>query len=543
MEKNKVNKIHLRCFDCGSSDALSDFGDHTYCFSCGVRHNKLIPEKEDFFQEAVKPILTIDTAKIIELADRRIAKASAEKYGVWVNDAGEQIYPYFDSKTSTEHIASKIRLAGRKGFIIQGNWPKAGLFGQQVFPPGSAKQVTIVEGELDALSAFEMLGSKYPVVSVKSASEAPKSVADSFDYLNSFETIVICFDKDEPHKKPDGSVWYPGQEAATKCAGMFSLGKVRLMTLREAKDANDYLRAGWVEKFKKEWWDAPIWTPTEIRLIDDLWDEIKEVKSYESVPYPWDGLQRLTYGLRLSELVVFTADTGIGKTSVIKEIEHYILRSSPYGVGILHLEETNKETGLGLMSISANRPLHLPDVREKVEEAELRRYFDDTYRDKRVVVWNHFGSNEIEDVLATVRHMYNLGCRYIFIDHLSIVVSDQRGDERKQLDEVSTKLKMMAMELAICIVCVIHQNRKGEIRGTAGVEQLANIVIKLYRDIEADDDMMRNTTKLVVQKNRFCGRTGPACLLHYDASTGRLSELSEEEMKRILATGTSKDEW
>ena len=99
------------------------------------------------------------------------------------------------------------------------------------------------------------------------------------------------------------------------------------------------------------------------------------------------------------------------------------------------------------------------------------------------------------------------------------------------------------MELDICVVAVIHQNRRGEIRSSAGPEQLANIVIKLERDHLAEDEFVRNTTKVIVQKNRFSGKTGPACCLFYDAPSGRLSELSEEEMKRILATGTSKDEW
>jgi hypothetical protein len=78
------------------------------------------------------------------------------------------------------------------------------------------------------------------------------------------------------------------------------------------------------------------------------------------------------------------------------------------------------------------------------------------------------------------------------------------------------------------LVEVIHQNRSGSIRGTAGVEQLANIVIKLYRDNTDPDAWRRNVTKVVVEKNRFCGRTGPACYLFYNEITGRLEELSPE---------------
>src|SRR5690606_4530836 len=146
-----------------------------------------------------------------------------------------------------------------------------------------------------------------------------------------------------------------------------------------------------------------------------------------------------------------------------------------------------------------------------------------------IVIWDHFGSNSIYEILAKVRHMHNLGCKYIVLDHLSIVVSDQAGDERKQLDEISTKLKTLCMELNIAVIAVIHQNRQGQIRGTAGVEQLANMVFKLHRDKTDINEWRRNVTKIVVEKNRFSGQTGPACWLWYNPISGRLIELSEEE--------------
>ena len=191
------------------------------------------------------------------------------------------------------------------------------------------------------------------------------------------------------------------------------------------------------------------------------------------------------------------------------------------------------------MSIEAGRPLHLPDIREATSKEELRTYFDAVVNTDRIVIWDHFGSNSIQEVLNKVRHMHNLGCKYIVLDHLSIVVSDQNGDERKQLDEISTKLKTMCMELNIAVIAVVHQNRQGQIRGTAGVEQLANIVLKLSRERLSEDPWRRNVTKVVVEKNRFCGRTGPGCYLHYNEFTGRLNELTEEQIRAYNAGGTA----
>jgi len=476
----------------------------------------------------------------VPLEDRVISKSTAEKYGVW-REGSTTYFPYFNDKI---HLANKVRKPD-KVFYSEGDIKQSDLFGQNIFPPGSAKYITITEGEYDALAGYELTGSRWPFVSVKNGAEgAAKDIASNFEYLNSFPHIVICFDKDEAKvNEKTGEIRYPGQEAALAVAGMFPIGKVKILTLADAKDANDYLKQGWRDKFNREWWAAPTFTPTGLKIGRDMWDEISTPKNYETVSYPWAGLNSQTYGIRLSELVIVTAKTGVGKTSVLKEIEYHIRKEKPdAGIGLLHLEEPNSDTALGLMSIEANLPLHLPDIRQEVTQEDLRGYFDRTVNTDKLVIYDHFGSNSVQEILNKIRHMVNLGCKYIVLDHLSIVVSDQSGDERKQLDEISTKIKTLCMELNIAVIAVIHVNRQGEIRGTMGVEQLANIVIKLYRENLSEDKWRRNITKLVIDKNRFCGRTGPATYLHYNEDTGRLTELSDEQIKVYNSGGNAEIE-
>jgi twinkle protein len=62
--------------------------------------------------------------------------------------------------------------------------------------------------------------------------------------------------------------------------------------------------------------------PDGLKIGSEMWDEIINRPKHFQVDYPFVGLNRLTYGLRLSEMVVVTAETGIGKTSVLKEIEY-----------------------------------------------------------------------------------------------------------------------------------------------------------------------------------------------------------------------------
>ena len=124
------------------------------------------------------------------------------------------------------------------------------------------------------------------------------------------------------------------------------------------------------------------------------------------------------------------------------------------------------------------------------------------------------------------------------VDHLSIIVSDQSGDERKQLDEISTKLKTLTMNLNIGCIAVIHINRQGQVRGSAGPEQVANTVIRLERDKKEPNDWRRNITRMVVEKCRLSGRTGPAAWVFYQEETGRLVEMSQEEID-LYESGSS----
>jgi twinkle protein len=538
---------HQPCPDCGSSDALTIYEDgHTHCFSCGT--TKPAAERKRVLTN--KTFRAINPDHIKGLPDRRISEDTARKFGVVgyndTNNPEAHIYPYYDGDGN--HVANKIRRrSGEPRFTWEGDQPKAGLFGQQLFPAGG-KILTIVEGECDAMAVYQMNesakpGSNYAVVSVQSASSAPKDVARSMKYVDSFEQIVLVFDRDEPKFNPKEPTkpHYPGQEAARRVAALFAIGKVRVCTLEEYKDANDYLVNGKAKKFLKEWWSAPKFVPTGIKFGRDLWESVSNPPEYETIPYPFDGLNEKTYGIRLSEFVVVTAPPKIGKTTILKAIEYHILKNTESAVGLLHLEEPVADTALGLMSIEAQKPLHLPDVREKVTKEELRLYYEQIVDTERLVIWDHFGSNSIQEVLDVIRHMHAMGCKYVVLDHLSIVVSDQSGDERKQLDELATKIKMLCMELNVCVIAVIHQNRAGEIRGTAGVEQLANIVMRLTRDKMDPDSWRRSITRVDVTENRFCGRTGPACYLQYMEDKGVLSELTDAEIKIYEAGKSAED--
>lgn len=526
---------HDACPKCGSKDNLAIYDDHETCFTDGCNYRKNYKNKrgDDMAAEApnkeTKDLVPLPSKTMPALKSRGLDSSTINKYHVTVNTNPENdieaVFPRFNEEGF--HTANQIRLANKQ-FRCQGAINEATLFGQQFFPAGG-RSITVTEGYYDTMAAFQLTGSRYPNVGVMSASSAKKEVVNNFEYLNSFEKIVLNFDADDP-----------GQKAAKEVAQLFEPGKVFILKLQKGKDANEYLLNGNIQEYVNEWFRAPVFMPDGLKLGTEMWEHIRDHKTPHSVPYPWNGMNQKTYGIRLSELVLLTAETGVGKTSVCKELEYSLLTNEEliekgYGVGFLHLEEPKYDTAIGLMSIHANKPFHLPDT-EKSEE-ELRSAYDAVINNERVVIWDHFGSNDIDVVLAKIRHMAALGCKYIVVDHLSIIVSDQSGDERKQLDEISTKLKTLMMNLDIACICVIHVNRQGQVRGSAGPEQIANIIVRLERDKKDPDDWRRNITTLTVEKNRFCGRTGPACYLFFNEVTNRLEELSPDLQRAYLEGG------
>ena len=527
---------HLPCPRCPSRDAYSiQSNGWGKCFSCGCN---IPPDKADDMSLAA-PEVTTDkpftsmTSVFRPFPERGFVSETVKRYGIDVGSDGAKYlakYPIFDIEGN--HVGNKIR-GPNKQFLYEGSIKGAGLFGRHAFPPGG-KYITVVEGQDDAAAAYQMMGSKWPVVSVHSSSTAVQDVKRDFEYLNSFDNIVFCFDNDEAGKKAMKDV----------CNVGFEIGKINTLSLRKYNDPNDYLRNKEGEGFVREWWQAPTFKPDGLKMGRDMADEILNRPNHFSVPYPWQGLNKMTYGMRLSEAVLLMADTGVGKTSVLKEIEYCLLMNPDiikegYGVGFLHLEEPNHDTALGLLSIHDSKPYHLPDTPFTPED--IIRAHGEVLDHNRAIFYDHFGSNDIDEILNKIRHMVALGCKYIVIDHLSIIVSDQNGDERKQLDEISTKLKTMTMELNIAVLCVIHTNRTGQARGSAGPEKVANIHMSLYRDKKAKEMWRRNITVVTIEKNRFCGRTGPCLWLEYNPETTRLTELTQELIDIYEEGGTAHE--
>ena len=521
------------CSSCGSSDACAVYDDgHTFCFSCETHTNgtRMETSMSDNSNELGRIVEQWQRSSAKAMPERALPSGAVGKYGAVVTDT-HHYYPYF-KEDQAEPVAFKVRHIKDKTFRVVGSLKDAGLFGQHRYGSGSQKRVVVVEGECDAIAAAALLNQDTPVVSLKGgAAAAGRDFKEAYDFLDSFSEVVLCFDADDA-----------GKAGVEKAAEVFA-GKLKIVKLNPklGKDANDYLKAGLQSEFLEAVVTASSYVPKGIIGKDELWERLNSDRAVAIGDYPWPKLNGLTFGFRPTELITITAGSGLGKSSILRELVMHVKNTTDHRVGTLFMEESVERTAEGFMSVDLNTPVHLPTSQVQRGSDEYRESFDRVFGDEQLVVMNAaFDTGAtVEQIIGRVRYLIKaLDCKVIILDHISILVSaGQHNDERKALDEIMTRLRALTQDTGCVLFAVSHLKRPegkaheegaatslSQLRGSAAIAQLSDFVIGLERHAQAEDPVERNTTHIRVLKNRFSGITGPAGALLYDNETGRLSE-------------------
>lgn len=510
--KARITELHIPCEACGSSDAKVVYEDHSFCFSCEQYisfNNKDTPISDEGFSYEFLPWRGI-TKETFETFDAKTKVGTDGK----PSEIGFR-YP---------NGSYKVRHIGEKNFRSVGDIAKAGLFGRDKFAAGSHKYVTITEGELDATSLYQVLRS--PCVSVRSSVTALADCTIDRSWLNSFERIYLAFDGDEP-----------GRAAAAEVAKLFDFNKVYQLRFPggDRKDGNDYVRHGESDELRNIFSNARKYQPDNIKSSLEEFKAILSTKPEWGVAFPWPALTAATYGIRRKESVLITALEGVGKTEICHAIEHSILKNTDCNVGAIYIEEPEKRHLEALAGIELQQPVHLPD--RIASDSEVSEALQKVVRsDDRLFLYSHFGSDDPDVILDTIRYLVAArSCRYIILDHISMVVSGLKSrDATQALDYLSTRLQMMLMELDFALILVSHVNDDLLTRGSRNISKVGNTWIHLSRDLKSPDDVLVRTTNVSLFKNRNSWKTGPICQLLFNPSTYTLSEVpANDNIERV----------
>lgn len=497
------------------------------CFSCGYQERKgaeLAPKsKLNISQVATYPVGSNPSRMIPDditaLYDIRVS------VDVTTGKPDTVYYPYYNK----EMYAAKCRKIADKKFFWVGS--PEGLFGKQACTKPSPILI-VTEGEEDTLAAKTILmDSKYGVpkdyhvVSVPNGAALDKIMTSEAAFFAGYKKIFVVFDNDEPGKK-----------AAVEVADWLStLTAVHVVTIPEeyGKDVSDLLTSGNGEAFRNACLKAPLYEPEGIVSGSDISLESLLEPLEEGYKIPFTGMQDKLHGLRKSEIVTICAGSGIGKSTMTRELAKSLIDQG-CTVAVVALEDQMSVAAQALIALDMNIPLNKFRFSPPSYE-ETKPHYDRMVGNGKTFFFKHFGGLNSENLINKLYYYArSKRCDFIILDHLSMVISaSNSNNERKDIDSLMTQLAKMVVETGVGLIQVVHLKRTGgeksfakggeveltDLRGSAALEQLSWAVVGMERDQQGDDS---DFSRIRILKNRTFGFTGLCDTVKYDTKTGRM---------------------
>lgn len=239
------------------------------------------------------------------------------------------------------------------------------------------------------------------------------------------------------------------------------------------------------------------------------------------VPTGFTDLDKLTGGLHDSELVILAARPSMGKTALATNIAEHVSVDSGLTTLFVSLEMSRLELVQRMLCSRGKINGHKfrsgflsAEDREKLVRAagELSRaqlFIDDS------------PSKTVTEIAAVARRLKRRsGLRLIVIDYLQLIEPDNPKDPRQeQVAKMTRRLKTLARELKIPILCLAQLNRQTEVakdnrprlshlRESGAIEQDADVVMFVHREEyyhtreEAQNQGLCGLAEIIVAKQR-----------------------------------------
>ena len=516
--KNKEEDNHYvgkePCPECGSKDNLARYSDgHGWCFGCNYRE----PPTDQEVIEPTAEVVNLEKMTAVYRAMRGIQDSTFRFFNchTYLDSEGVekyQNYIYPSGGVKTRYFP--------KDFSAK-NFKADELFGMNLWNAGSGKKVTITEGELDAMSAWQMCNStKYPsaFVSLPSSNPSRKLWANVSKWLDTFDQIILSIEHDDQ-----------GNAVAQRIANLFP-NKVYRVQHDKYKDANEFLQAGAKSEFYNAWLHAKKYTPENVLNTPDQFLKLyNTTENHVYVPTGISDFDDLCMGLMQGHFTLFKAQTGIGKTEFMRYLELYILKNYPdIPIAAWHMEETKLRSLLGLVSYDLKSNVTRKDlIEEKDMHDKVEKSITNLTKNEKFFQFFLNDEDDPLDILSHIRYLSQAcGVRYIFFEPIQDIAANTGGDEGKEqfLADLSVRLSKLAAELGVGIITIGHTNDDGQVKYCRMIEQRASVVVELQRDKMSEDVDDRNTTKLLVTKNRPVGPTGYAGQLKFNPDSFTLGE-------------------
>ena len=252
-------------------------------------------------------------------------------------------------------------------------------------------------------------------------------------------------------------------------------------------------------------------------IVQDLiayYDQIMQMPNGAMLGFS-TGLKALdatTQGLRRGDLSVIGGRPSMGKSILAENIARHNAKKG-LAVRIQSYEMGAKD--LAIRGCAADKEVDYGNARRGRMTAGEVDLLNDYINE--LSGWNLSVDSEslnIDELVAECRiQKQQHGLDLLVVDHIHLMPLQDVRNEVRELDEITAKLKRLAIELDIHVIAVAQLNRGKEkaletrptmsdIRGSGGIEQNANLVIFPYRPAYYDNTENPTKAELILAKNR-----------------------------------------
>lgn len=356
------------------------------------------------------------------------------------------------------------------------------------------RQVVLVEGELDAISLWQL-----GITNVASTSlGAKKTIPDEWmETLAGVEDIVLWYDEDDK-----------GQEAAQALIQQLGTYRCRLASMpfdapalpdgRRPKDANDLLKASLGDpdiasavakaavKAAVGITNASVVRPSH--LAGALLAEIDKGEASLGISTGWVDLDRAIRGVRRGELTLVTGHTGHGKTTWTVDLMNNLAEQG-HPVLMSALENGSASLARKLFQGKLGHP-----ISEIKNEGDRDRAIAALARldEHPVFLIDRYGRVKPSEIVDAIKFAkFRHGVRYVMIDHLHFLGKEDSNTEKlDHLEETMSALATLAHEEDIHIFLLAHPRGNvpddtipdgSTVKGVSAAKQDADNIFTVFR--------------------------------------------------------------
>lgn len=496
-----------------------------------------------------------DKSKIYAYFKKRCISPQTLDYAdVRQDEEGNIVWNYYDSNdvlTMVKYRPSRKIHKGENKCWCQKNADTSNLL-FNMNRINTTAPLLICEGEPDCLSAIEAGFTN--TVSVPLGSGNFHWIEENWDWLEQFDSIIVCSDNDEAGQKMQKEVVYRLGSWRTKVVEVppiFEAENGKKYSINDLNEALYYLGKEKVLEIILNAKDSPVPGVIDFSDIQDV-----DLDQIDGITTGIRPLDRYLMKLFQGTLNIITGINGAGKSSFINQIICQSLEQDK-NVFLFSGELPNFQTKNWLNSVLAGQrhieERHFQDATYYKVRPEAKREIDEFYRG-RLYIYEDGRSNRMTDLLKTMEDsVRKYGTKLLILDNLTAINLECSDDNKyNKQSELIMNLIAFAVKFNVIVLLVVHPHKidtmrrlnKMDVQGISAIIDLAHRIISLYRVSERDKQgepkmngsgwrvkPIKEDVLIDILKDRMLGFEGRSVGVYYDQPSRRFFT-SEEDLDR-----------